>query len=115
MYHWVVGGFVGWWLIGGGGGLVRVWRGVVALSVEDLLCDGCRGVAVDGESGRILGSAWRGFGLVTGLRCGFVFRCGWLFVGLWFVWSVGGDGWTGLSVGVGGVDVWSVCGRLFRY
>ena len=115
MYRWVVGGFVGWWLIGGGGGLVRVWHGEVALSVQNLMCDGCRGVAVDWESGRVLDSAWRGCGLVTGLRCGFVFRWGWLFVGLWFVGSVGGGGCTGLLVGVGGVDVWSVCGRLFWY
>ena len=61
---------------------MRVWRGEGALSVQDLMCDGCRGVAGDGESVRILGSAWRGCGLVAGLRCGFVFRWGWLFVGL---------------------------------
>ena len=92
-----------------------MWRGEVALSVQDLMCDGCRGVAVNGEPGRILGSAWRGCGLVAGLRRRFVFRWGWFFVGLWFVGSVGGGGWTGLLVGVGGVDVWGVCGRLFRY
>ena len=115
MYRWVVGGFVGWWLIGEGGGLVRVWHGEVALSVQDLVCDGCRGVAVDGESGSGLGSEWRGCGLVTGLRCGFVFCWGWLFVGFWFVGSVGGGGCTGLLVGDGGVDVWGICGRLFRY
>ena len=97
MYRWVVGGFVSWWLIGGGG-VMRVWRGEVALSVQDLMCDGCRGVEVDGESGKILDSAWRGCGLVTGLLCGLVFRWGWLFVGLWFVGSVGGGGWTGLLV-----------------
>ena len=57
MYRCVVGGFVGWWLIGGGGGVVRVWHGEVAWSVQDLMCDGCRGVAVDGEPGRMLGSA----------------------------------------------------------
>ena len=56
------------------------------------------GVAVDGESGRVFGSEWRGCGLVTGLRCGFVFRWGWFFVGLWFVGSVGGGVWTGLLV-----------------
>ena len=49
--------FVGWRLVGGGVGLVRVWRGEVALSVQDLMGGGCRGVAGDGESGRILGSA----------------------------------------------------------
>ena len=57
MYHWVVGGFVGWWLIGRGG-VVRVWRGEGALSVQDLMCNGCRGVAVGGgEPGRMLGGA----------------------------------------------------------
>ena len=55
MYRWVVGGFAGWWLIGGG--VMRVWRGEGALSVQDLMCDGCRGVAVGGEPGRMLGSA----------------------------------------------------------
>ena len=76
MYRWVGVGCVGWWLIGGGVGLVRVWHGEITLSVQDLVCDGCRGVADDGESGRVLGSKWRGGGLVTGLRCGFVFRWG---------------------------------------
>ena len=53
---------------------------------------------------------------MAGLQRGFVFRWGWLFMGRWFVGSVGGGGgWTGLLVGVGGVDVWGVCGRLFRY
>ena len=53
---------------------------------------------------------------MAGLRRGFVFRWGWLFMGRWFVGSVGSDGgWTGLCVVVGDVDVWGVCGVLFRY
>ena len=114
MCHWVGVGFVGWWLIGGGVGLVRVWHREITLSVQDLVCDGCRWVAVDEDSGRVLGGEWRGCGLVAGLRCGFVFCWDWLFVGLWFVGSVGGGGCTGLLVGVGGVDVWSVWVLLFR-
>ena len=47
---------VRWWVVDWGG-VMRVWRGEVALSVQDLMCDGCRGVAVDGEPGRMLGSA----------------------------------------------------------
>ena len=73
MYHWAVGRFVGWWLIGGGG-VLRVWHGEGALSVQNLMCDGCRGVAVGGEPGRMLGGAWRGCRLVAGLQRGFVFR-----------------------------------------
>ena len=115
MYHWVGVGFVGWWLIGGGVGLVRVWHREITLSVQDLVCDGCRWVAVDGDSGRVLGGEWRGCRLVAGLRCGFVFRWYWLFVGLWFVGSVSGGGCTGLLVGFGGLDVWSICGRLFWF
>ena len=90
---------------------MRVWHGEITLSVQDLVCNGCRWVAVDG----ILVGFWAVGGVVAGLRCGFVFRWGWLFVGLWFVGSVGGGGCTGLLVGVGGVDVWSICGRLFWY
>ena len=82
-----------------------VLRGEVMLSVQDLVCDGCCWAAVDGDSVRVLCGEWHCCGLVAGLRCGFVFRWGWLFVGLWFVGSVGGGGWTGLLMGVGGVDV----------
>ena len=48
MYRWVGVGCVGWWLIGGGVGLVRVWHGGITLLVQDLVCDGCRWVAVEG-------------------------------------------------------------------
>ena len=33
MYRWVGVGFVGWWLIGGGVGLVRVWHGEITIGV----------------------------------------------------------------------------------
>ena len=91
-----------------------VWCGETALSDQDLVCDGCCWVAVDRDFGLVLGGVWHDCGLVAGRRCGFVFCWGWLFVGLWFVGSVGGGGCTGLLVGVGGVDVWSVWGLLFR-
>jgi hypothetical protein len=38
-------------------------RGRIALSVQNLVCDGCRGVAVEGESVRILGGVWQSCGL----------------------------------------------------
>ena len=88
---------------------MRVWRGEITLSVQDLVCDGCRWVAVDGDSGRVLGGEWRGCGSVAELRCGYVFRWDWLFVGLWFVGSAGGGGGTGLLVVVRGMDVWGIC------
>ena len=71
--HWVGVGFVGWWLVGGGVGLVRVWRGVITLSVQDLVRDGCRGGAVDGSSVGWWLMGWYGwFGL-----------CWWTVVGGW--------------------------------
>ena len=82
-----------------------------ALSVQDLMCDGCRGVAVGGDPGRMLGGAYRGGRLVAGLQRGFVFRWGWLFMGRWFARSANGGG--GLWVMVGGVGVWGVCALLF--
>ena len=50
--------------MGGGVGWVWVWDST--LSVQDLVRDCCRGVAVDRDSGMV-------FGLVAGLRGGFVF------------------------------------------
>ena len=70
MYRWVGVGFVGWWLIGGGVGLVRVWHGEITLSVQDLVCDGCRWVAVEGGSVGVVGGVWHVCGLWMGL-------CGW--------------------------------------
>ena len=90
----------------------------------------------------VLRAGWRGCGFV-GLggcrRSAGWFGGWWAGVGDWFCWGCvwgerwgvggsrcrwvvvddvsvfGGGGWTGLLVGVGGLDVWSVCGRLFRY
>ena len=72
--HWVGVGFVGWWLVGGGVGLVRVCRGEITLSVQDLVCDGGCWVAVDRVSCRVLDGEWHGCRMMVGLRCGFVFR-----------------------------------------
>ena len=66
--------FVGWGLSGLGIELVRVLGEEVALSVQDLVCDGCYWVAVNMGSGRVLGGVWHCCGLVAGLRSGFVFR-----------------------------------------
>ena len=55
----VSGLLVGGWLEG-----VLVWCGFgvgeITLSVQDLVCDGCRWVAVDRDSGRVLSGGWRG-------------------------------------------------------
>ena len=44
--YWSGVGLVGWWAVEGGFGLVRVVRGEVTLSVQDLVCDGSCGVSV---------------------------------------------------------------------
>ena len=67
-------GFIGWGLVGLGIEMVRVLGEEVALSVQDLVCDGCCWVAVDRGSGKDLGGVWHGCGLVVGLRGGFMFR-----------------------------------------
>ena len=56
---------------------MRVWREEVTLSVQDLVCVGCRGVAVEGGFGGGVGGVWHFFGLLMGL-------CG----GLWLPWWV---------------------------
>ena len=96
--NWVGVGFVGWWLVGGGVGLVWVWRGEIALSVQDLVCDECCWMAVERDSGLVLGGVWHGYGLVVGLHCGFVFCRSWPFVGCWLIWSVDVGGCTVLVV-----------------
>ena len=81
--YWAGVGFVGWWIVGGGVGLVWVWRVEVTLSVQDSVCDGCRGVAVEG--------AW----LVLWAACGMFAVCGWGCVvglgcvGRWCCWLFG--------------------------
>ena len=67
-------GFVGWGLVALRIELVRVLGEEVALSVQDLVCDGCRWVAVERGSVRVLGGVWHGCRLVAGLCGGFVFR-----------------------------------------
>ena len=67
-------GFVSWGLIGLGIVLVRVLGGEVAWSVQDLVCDGCRWVAVERGSVRVSGGVWHGCGLVAELCGGFMFR-----------------------------------------
>ena len=75
--YWSGVGLVGWWAVGGGVGLVRVLRGNVTLSVQDLVCDGCRWVAVEGDSVvGVVGSVWRVCGLWMGL-------CGWFGLHCW--------------------------------
>ena len=64
---------------------MRVWRGVITLSVQDLVCDGCRWVAVEGAL------------LVLWAVCGMFAGCRWVCVvglgctgGRWWV-DGGGD------------------------
>ena len=52
-------GLASGWLVGGL--LERVLRGEVTLSVQDLVCDGCRGVAVEGG---FVGGVWHFCGLI---------------------------------------------------
>ena len=51
---------------------MRVWRGVITLSVQDLVCDGCRWVAVEGGSVGVVGGVWHVCGL-----------CGWFGLHWW--------------------------------
>ena len=44
--YWSGVGLVGWWAVGGGVCLVWVVRVEVTLSVQELVCDGSRGVSV---------------------------------------------------------------------
>ena len=75
--YWSGVGLVGWWAVGGGVGLVQVLRGEVTLSVQDLVCDGCRGVAVEGG---FVGGVWHFCGLLMGL-CGGFWLLWWALVG----------------------------------
>ena len=74
--YWPGVGLVGWWAVGGGVGLVGVLRGEVTLSVQDLVCDGCCGVAVEGGFVGVVGGVWHFCGLLMGL-------CGWFWLPWW--------------------------------
>ena len=50
---------------------MRVLRGEVTLSIQDLVCDGCRGVAVEGDFIGGVGGGWPFGGLLMGLCGGF--------------------------------------------
>ena len=68
VYQLLVWRRVGWWVgCWGGVGLVRVLRGEVTLSVQDLVCDGCRGVAVEGGFVGVVGGVWYFCELLMGL------------------------------------------------
>ena len=69
-------GLVGWCIVGWGVGLVRMWHGEVTLSVQDLMCDGCRGVAVEGGFVGVVGGVWHFCGL-------WVWLCGWFGLPWW--------------------------------
>ena len=77
--YWSGVGLVGWWAVGGGVGWVWALRGEVTLSVQDLVCDGCRGVAVEGGVGGVCHFC----GLLMGLCGGFWLLC-WALVGWWW-------------------------------
>ena len=111
--------------------MVRVVRGEVTLSVQDLVCDGCRGVSVEGGFVGVVGGVWHFGGLLEGvfvwcgwcvwrLRCRFRIWCVMVAVGcrlrvallvLWVacgtLWVVDVVVWLGLVawVGVGGMMV----------
>ena len=55
---------------------MQVWRGEITLSVQDSVCDGCRWVAVEGDSVGVVGGVWRVCGLWMGL-------CGWFGLPWW--------------------------------
>ena len=74
--YWSGVGLDGWWAVGGGVGLVRVVRGEVTLSVQDLVCDGCRGVSVEGGFVGVAGGVWHFCGLLMWL-------CGWFWLPVW--------------------------------
>ena len=71
---------------------MRVVRGEVTLSVQDLVCDGCRGVSVEGGFVGVVGGVWHFCWLVMWL-CG-CFGC---LAGRWWD-DGGGDRLVGLAV-----------------
>ena len=56
--YWSGVGLVGWWAVGRGGCLVWVVCVDVTLSVKDLVCDGSRGVLVEGGFVGVVGGVW---------------------------------------------------------
>ena len=55
---WFGVGLVGWWAVGRGVCLVWVVRVEVTLSGQDLVCDGSRGVSVEGGVVGVVGGVW---------------------------------------------------------
>ena len=95
---------------------MRVLRGEVTLSVQDLVCDGCRGVAVEGGFVGGVSGVWHCCGLLMGL-CGWFWLPWWALVGcqclVWrqVGWLVGC--WRGCLFGVGGArGGYVVCSRF---
>ena len=68
--YWSGVGLVGWQSVGRGVGLVWVVCVEVTLSVQDLVCDGSRGVSVEGGFVVVVGGVWHFCWLVMWL-------CGW--------------------------------------
>ena len=71
-----VGFVVGWCLVGVDIDLVWVLCERITLSVQNLMCDSCRWVAVEGGSVEALSGVWHGCGLRVGL-------CGWFGLRWW--------------------------------
>ena len=78
--YWFGVRLVGWWAVGRGVCLVWVVRVEVTLSVQDLVCDGCRGVSVEGGFVGVVGGVWHFCGLLMWL-CGWFWLPGWALVG----------------------------------
>jgi hypothetical protein len=51
-------GFIGWWLFDAGIELVWVWCEKITLSIQDLICDGGRWVAAEGDPVGGCGGVW---------------------------------------------------------
>ena len=82
---WYVSGWsgvrlVGWWAVGRGVCLVWVVRVEATLSVQDLVCDGSRGVSVEGGVVGVVGGVWHFCWLLMWL-CGWFWLPGWALVG----------------------------------
>ena len=78
--YWSGVGLVGWWSVGRGVCLVWVVRVEATLSVQDLVCDGSRGVSVEGGVVGVVGGVWHFCWLLMWL-CGWFWLPGWALVG----------------------------------